>query len=322
MRTYSRQVAVGGEPDAPPLTVLIVDSESPGPTVLVTANVHGDELTGLLAVQRLNQRLPGELTSGRVVLYPSLNPSGLQALQRQVPADGGDLNRSFPGRRRGPATERLAHGIWKALLDEGPDVLIDLHADALLSVPYAIIDRVISLRGAARRRLEGQLNELADSAGLTTIHEYPEDKYRRFKLDQSLAGAMVNRVCIPAITIEAGPRKVAHHASAEAAVWAVRRVLSHRDMIGLTLAPHASQVVGGPWQRAGVPRAQREGLLQTVVGPGETFEAGATLARVVALNGSLVDELRAPRAGLLVSWADAGWLTVGAVAGTLALKED
>src|SRR5262245_8613177 len=72
------------------LPVVQLRAPEPGPVVIVTANVHGDEVTGVVAVHRLDDRLAATLLRGSVVLYPSLNPQGLQQQQRVQPGDGVD----------------------------------------------------------------------------------------------------------------------------------------------------------------------------------------------------------------------------------------
>lgn len=59
------------------LKVVIASGVEDGPTFLVTANIHGDEVTGVLVVHRFLEFLAQTpIKAGRVVIIPSLNPSG------------------------------------------------------------------------------------------------------------------------------------------------------------------------------------------------------------------------------------------------------
>ncbi|MFN7147763.1 MAG: succinylglutamate desuccinylase/aspartoacylase family protein, partial [Myxococcota bacterium] len=176
-----------------------------GPVVVVTANVHGDECTGVGTVLRLLPLLDDALVHGAVHLYPTLNPEGLERRSRKVPEDDQDLNRLFPGDATGSPSERLAHAVWTDLCARNPDLVIDLHTDAPASIPYALLDRATGLRHAVRGPLEANARRIADASGLTVLHEYPEDRYSRYRLDRSLTGAVLNRLQVPAVTIEAGP---------------------------------------------------------------------------------------------------------------------
>jgi predicted deacylase len=53
-----------------------------GPTVLITGNIHGDEVTGVIVIHRLIEQLNVETMKGKVVFVPSLNPTGLLARTR------------------------------------------------------------------------------------------------------------------------------------------------------------------------------------------------------------------------------------------------
>jgi uncharacterized protein len=324
MRATARHIAVDGDAVTPPLPVLTLQASAPGPTVAITANVHGDEVTGLVAAQRLHERLPDELRAGRVVIFPTLNPAGLAATSRTVPADGGDLNRCFPGRRRGRASERLADLIWREIEQASPDAVVDLHADSPASIPYALVDRPVSLPPGLQAGMRARLDRLAAATGLTVVREYPRDLYLRYALDRSLAGALVNRARIPAITIEAGPRRRADRAAVEAAVGAVRGVLAALDLLDPhegEPSVHPTRAPGGPWRRQATPRTGIPGWLDPVCAPGTPFERGEVLARIRHVDGRIIEEVIAPRTGVVLSWVDATWLAAGSVAGTLGVVE-
>lgn len=50
-----------------------------GPTFLLTANIHGDEITGVVVVHRFLEQLNLNELKGRIICIPSLNPTGLLA---------------------------------------------------------------------------------------------------------------------------------------------------------------------------------------------------------------------------------------------------
>lgn len=322
MPAQARHIALEGDTASPPLPVLTFEGTAAGPCVVITANIHGDEVTGLVAAQRLATRLESELRAGRVILYPTLNPSGLAASTRTVPLDGSDLNRCFPGRRRGRIGERLASLIWRALLEHEPDAVIDLHADSAASIPYALLDRPVSLAAGLRGDMSRRLHELGTATGLTVVHEYPKALYLRYALDRSLAGALVNKARIPAVTIEAGPRRRAREDDVQATAEAVWRVLAHLGLVRADPTPHPTRIGGGPWRRQAGPRTQVPGWLDPRVAPGESFAHRQVLAVLRAADGTVVEELCAPAAGALLSWVDGAWFTAGTVTATLAVAEE
>lgn len=284
---------------------------APRPRVTITGAVHGDELSGPLAIQQLDDRLLRQPPAGEVLLFPALNPPALAAASRSLPPDGGDLNRSFPGRRGGRPVERLAHAIWSRLQRDEPDVLIDLHADSSRAVPYVIVDRAVKGAARQRRALADRIEGLARASGLLVLHEYSAAEYRRHGLDRSLAGAMVNLAGRPALTVEIGGRGMADERAARQMVGAVERMLAHLGMISAVVDGPPVQPLPGPWRRGGSPRARADGLLFPEVDAGEPFKAGRRIASIKALDGSLADAVVAPVGGIVISWSDAGWVQTG-----------
>jgi len=97
------------------------------PIGLVIAGIHGDEGPwGAWAIRKLLEAsMIGEL-KGSLRIVPVANPLAMEADARNSPLDALDLNRSFPGRREGSHTERLAATLTESVV-EGADVVLDLH---------------------------------------------------------------------------------------------------------------------------------------------------------------------------------------------------
>lgn len=99
-----------------------------GKRICIVTGTHGDELEGqyvcyLIAKMVSEQR---HKLSGTVDIYPTLNPLGIDTMQRGVPAFDLDMNRIFPGDNRGSMIEKVAHDIYTDL--SGADMVIDIHA--------------------------------------------------------------------------------------------------------------------------------------------------------------------------------------------------
>lgn len=297
---------------------MVVLESGPGPVVAVTANIHGDEVIGVAAAHALDEALRAGLGRGTVALYPSLNPRGL-ASQQRLQQDGEDLNRLFPGDLGGGPGQRQAAQLWANVTERRPTALIDLHADSAVSIPYVIVDRATHHRGASRVAMDGAILAMAEASGVTVLREYPEDQYVRYHLDRSLAGAMVNHASVPAVTLEIGPRRAVDPRSVRAAVGAVLRILHHLGVVDDS--PPAPPAPQGNWRRAAAPRVHTPGVFEPVLVPGESFEAGAVLGTVRAIDGTVREVLTAEAAGIVVSWSESGWVDARAVPGTLGLCE-
>lgn len=110
----------------PTVPLYVFDADEPGPTALIQAGIHGDEVAGVHALQEM---LEEEIrpTRGRLIMCPVMNPPAYRARQRAAPG-GLDLNRCFPGDAEAPERERrLARKFMDLVLDERPVLVATLH---------------------------------------------------------------------------------------------------------------------------------------------------------------------------------------------------
>ena len=114
-----------------------VRGRRPGPTLGVTAAVHGWEILGIEVVRRLLERV-GVDFAGRILAIPVANPPAFQSQSRYSPLDSQDLDHVFPGGTGGWVTPRIAHHITRELI-EPADIFIDIHGgDHSCTVNYAM----------------------------------------------------------------------------------------------------------------------------------------------------------------------------------------
>ncbi len=111
---------------SPTLPIYVMDAPEPGPTALMQAGIHGDEIAGVHALQELLEE-GLRPTRGRLIVVPVMNPPAYRARQRSAPG-GLDLNRCFPGDADAPESERrLARRFMDLVLAERPAVMATLH---------------------------------------------------------------------------------------------------------------------------------------------------------------------------------------------------
>lgn len=107
------------------LPVLALRGPRPGPTLCLTAGVHGDELNGIEIVRQLFEyTTPGQL-SGMLVGVPVVNLHGFRRNSRYLP-DRRDLNRYFPGHPSGSSASRIANSVFRGVI-LSCNALVDLH---------------------------------------------------------------------------------------------------------------------------------------------------------------------------------------------------
>jgi predicted deacylase len=102
----------------------VIDGHEPGPHLLITGGVHGDEFEPMEAVRQLMWLIRPEELCGRVTLVPVVNEPAFRRGQRTA-EDGLDPARTCPGREDGSVTERIAWELSKLI--RSADYYIDLH---------------------------------------------------------------------------------------------------------------------------------------------------------------------------------------------------
>ncbi len=111
---------------APNIPVYVFDAPESGPTALIQAGIHGNEVAGVHALQELLEA-GVRPDRGRLIIIPVMNPAAYRARQRAAPG-GLDLNRCFPGDPSGSEVEqRLAHQFMSLVEDEKPALMATLH---------------------------------------------------------------------------------------------------------------------------------------------------------------------------------------------------
>ncbi len=111
---------------SPSLPLHVFEAEAEGPTAVVQAGIHGDEVAGVHALYEL---LEEEVrpTHGKLIVVPVMNPPAYRARLR-MPIGGLDLNRCFPGDADAPEREiRLARRFMDLMQDERPALCVTLH---------------------------------------------------------------------------------------------------------------------------------------------------------------------------------------------------
>jgi predicted deacylase len=111
------------------MPVKVVCGHRNGPTLFVSAAVHGDELNGVQIIRRLLKRKLLRSIRGTLIAVPVVNVHGFLNQSRYLP-DRRDLNRSFPGSAKGSIAARLANTFLTEIVAKA-DVGIDLHTGAI-----------------------------------------------------------------------------------------------------------------------------------------------------------------------------------------------
>jgi uncharacterized protein len=254
---------------------------APGPTLCVTAGVHGDELNGIAIARRLVDETDPRALAGTLVVVPIVNSFGFRAGSRYLP-DRRDLNRYFPGRPEGSAASRIAHQFFEQVVRRC-DSLVDLHTGSLnrANLPQIRTDlaEVDNLRLAWGFSVEH------------VIHSRPQPGTLRYA---------ANAAGIAAVLYEAGEPGRIDEAQIDRGVTAIEAVLSSLGMSQSAAMTPATQRLYGRTQWV---RADASGIYVPSVALGDEVEAGQIVAEVTDPFSSESALIRAPVAGRVLGMA-------------------
>ncbi len=107
------------------IPIIVHRSKKPGPTLLLLAGMHGDEINGVEIMRRIIREKLYKVDKGSVICIPIINVYGFINFSREVP-DGKDINRSFPGNRNGSLASQVAHFLMEEIIPH-IDYGIDFH---------------------------------------------------------------------------------------------------------------------------------------------------------------------------------------------------
>ncbi len=270
------RVPTGSEESLP---VSVINGRSKGPHVWLSAAIHGDELNGIEIVRRVIRELDAKSLKGAVIAVPIVNPLGFIMESRYLP-DRRDLNRSFPGSRRGSTASRLAHLFMDQIVDQC-SVGIDLHTASNHRTNYPQIRADLD---------EPTTLKLVRSFGAPfSIHAPP----RRGSLRQAATrrGATV-------LTYEGGEAHRFNGRAIEAGVTGVLRTLRRLGMIESRL-PRArpTRLI----RRTSWVRARRGGLADLLVKLGEAVEKGQPVAAISDAFGIRPTLVKASETGWVIA---------------------
>jgi len=107
------------------IPVFISRGQQQGPVLLLMAGLHGDEINSVNVVKSIMQQKLNHVDAGCVICIPVVNIFGFIHFSREVP-DGKDVNRSFPGNKKGSLASQIAYQISDKILPYC-DCIIDFH---------------------------------------------------------------------------------------------------------------------------------------------------------------------------------------------------
>lgn len=263
------------------MPIRVIRSKEPGPTVFITAAIHGDEINGTGIIHDFMFGDMVEILKGTLILVPVVNVFGFETHERYLP-DRRDLNRSFPGSSQGSLASRMARTLMKEVVVKC-DYGIDLHSAAFQRTNFPNV----------RADLTSKVTrELARSFGAALIVD-GKGPVGAFRREATKAGC-------PTIILEAGEPWKIEPSVLQIGVQGIRNTLIYLGMMeGERVEPPYQAVIRKSiWLRATVG-----GILKFHVTAGEFVEKDQPIATNYSILGQEQNTLLCPQDGIILGIA-------------------
>ncbi|MEL6372856.1 MAG: succinylglutamate desuccinylase/aspartoacylase family protein [Pseudomonadota bacterium] len=261
------------------LPVHVIHGRRAGPTVFISAAIHGDEVVGIEIIRRLLNTPALKRVQGTLLLIPIVNAFGFIAGSRYLP-DRRDLNRAFPGAAKGSLAGQLAH-LFLNDIAMRCELGIDLHTGAINRT------NLPQLRGDFSRPA---LRELAVAFGAPVILQ---SRLREGSLRAEAAARGVD-----VLLYEAGEALRLDELAIRVGVRGVLNILAARGLIrGRRAKAKAVPVIA---QTSRWIRAPEAGLFQAVRAPGDSVSADDVIGRITNPYEGTIFDVRASGPGIII----------------------
>ena len=311
------------------MPIVIIQGQEEKPVFLLTGNIHGNEVHGLVTLQEVIKSITPENVNGTIIIIPTLNPSGLQTLTRSPFYDSADPNRLRPDPKpkkepnlkyedpydknldpiEHPSVQEMFYTKLAEILTE-VDYFIDLHCHSVRSFPFSYVDRVYYDEKKEGEKEEAQklydkALDMAKTFGFPIVLEDPPRHYFRQNLHRSTTGSFTNKQRKPGFTVELGASDIIITDIIKLAKKAVFNVLKWAGNLEgepeeLEIDPALIQEI---WREIAV-RVQKTGLYIPLVKSGEIVNINEPIAAVHDIFGEVKETILAPEYGTILAFWD------------------
>jgi predicted deacylase len=264
------------------IPIIVQRSKIDGPTVLFSAGIHGDEINGVEIVRQLITKKINKPKKGTIICIPIINMFGFINMSRQFP-DGRDLNRVFPGSKKGSLASRFAYHILTEIMPL-VDYAVDFHA------------------GGASRFNAPQIRLAPNSTELKELADVFNAPFSLFS--KNIAGSFRNssqKLNVKMLLFEGGKSLNINESIADAGINGAKRILAHLDMLD---PKHPLEIQDSNTiyiEKSAWIRAKCSGLLHDQNTIGTFVKKGTVLAMITDPFGKFERKIKAPNDGYIIN---------------------
>lgn len=272
------------------LPIFIRSAKEEGPVVLISGGVHGDEINGIATAKKILEEVDEnmELKKGTLIIIPLVNIYGFLSNSRTFP-DGRDLNRSFPGSKRGSLASRIAFILSNEiipLIDYG----IDFHTGGRMLSNYPQIRVEFKDLKAL---------ELAKSFGTHFVvnSKYIEKSFRKsaYKSHKRI------------LVYEGGESMRLDDFAIDEGFLGTKRLLSSLGMIDDVVEKQSTILL----KESDWTRAKASGIFNSSIKLGDAVKKGQVLAKISDPYGQVKIPVKAPTNGYVIGINNMPVINVG-----------
>lgn len=273
------QLHTGTHLDIP---VIIYRGKKDGPSLLLCAGIHGNEVNGVEIVRQILSNGFAKPERGMVMCIPVVNVLGFLNQTREFP-DGRDLNRMFPGSKKGSLASRYAYAIMNKIVPHF-DYIIDFHTGGDQRFNYSQI----------RTEIDKPLNiELAKVFGARFVIN-SNSREKSFRESATSLGKTV-------LLFEGGKSLNLDKVVTKIGINGVLRVMHHLGMRDFTKELDGVDkeepivVLNSNWTRS-----PQSGMFRTYAKNGKFIKKGEIIGTITDPFGKEENKLKAPHDGYVI----------------------
>jgi predicted deacylase len=261
------------------MPIHVFRSEVPGPCILFSGGLHGDEINGVEIVRRIiDSSWINNLKCGTVIALPIINVHGFNQFSRDVP-DGKDVNRSFPGSPDGSLASIVANLLTTKILPH-VDFGIDFHTGGASRTNYP------QTRYAPKDNRAAAIAE--DFAAPYTLHS---------GLISGSLRSTAHDLGVPIVVFEGGESLRFDRFAIKEAIKGVKRVLLKQGMIDIKPPKTKEQLLlkNSTWVRA-----EASGLFVPNRVSGKKVSEGQIIGKIDNPYNQFSQSVHSPKDGYII----------------------
>lgn len=261
------------------IPLMVMRGKKDGPTLGVTAAVHGNELNGISVIQRLFNEVSLEELSGTIVGVPVVNVPAFIRKKRRF-NDGVDINHIMPGKEDGNLSSVYAYRFMNRFIKH-IDYLLDLHTASTGRINSYYIRADMDIPMVRKMALLQNADII--------VHNPPSDGTLRGAADD---------LDIPAITLEVGNPSTFQKKLIRSGVIGIHNVMCELEMIEDEIVTTESVTV--ECKKSMWVYTDTGGLLTIPVELRQKIKKGELIATLRDIFGNKVKEYFSPHDGIVI----------------------